>query len=251
MRTIITCLVLITTALPLHAQSASEHIKMGDKDYGELQPQSALTHYEAALALEPDNYEALWKSSRTAVDIGEYNTDDIQRKTLFKSAEQYARRAIDANKSGADGHFVLARALGRNALTLGVRDRVKYATEIRTQALECLRLDPKHPGCLHVMGVWNAEVMRLSGFSRMMARTFLGGQVFGSANWADAQRYMEQAVANDPGRITHQLDLARVYRDIGEKLKARKAYLAVINGKSTEFNDAHYKEEARQEMARL
>jgi tetratricopeptide (TPR) repeat protein len=233
------------------AQSASEHISTGDKDYAALQAQSALTHYEAALAIEPNHYEALWKSSRTAVDLGEYNKDETQRNVLFKSAEQYARRAVTINKNDAEGLFTLARALGRTALTLGTRDRVKYATEIRAQALDCLKLNPKHPGCLHVMGAWNAEVMRLSGIARLVARNFLGGKVFGSANWADAQKYLEQAVANDPGRITHQLSLARVYRDTGNRPKARASYQAVINGKTTEFNDAHYKAEAKKELATI
>ena len=31
---------------------------------------------------------------------------------------------------------------------------------------EAARLDPNHPGALHVLGVWNAEVMRLSGIER-------------------------------------------------------------------------------------
>ena len=43
---------------------------------------------------------------------------------------------------------------------------------------------------MHVMGMWNAEVMRLNGMSRFMAKNFLGGRVFESANWNDAQRYL-------------------------------------------------------------
>ena len=61
------------------------------------------------------------------------------------------------------------------------------------------------------MGMWNYNVMRLSGMTRFMAKTFLGGKVFDSANWDDAQRYMEESVANEPDRLVHHLDLARVY----------------------------------------
>ena len=49
---------------------------------------------------------------------------------------------------------------------MGTRDQIKYAGEVREQALEALKFNPKHPGALHVMGVWNAEVMRLNGISR-------------------------------------------------------------------------------------
>ena len=134
---------------------------------------------------------------------------------MYKAAQDQASHAVEVNPAGADGHFVLAEALGRMALTLGTRDRVKYAGKVRDQAVACLNIEPKHAGCLHVMGVWNAEVMRLNGFSRMMARNFLGGQVFSKASWANARRYLEQAVTNDPRRIVHRLDLAKVYADMG------------------------------------
>ena len=62
------------------------------------------------------------------------------------------------------------------------------------------------------MGMWNYNVMRLSGMSRFMAKNFLGGKVFGSANWDEAQRYMEQSVAVEPERLVHHLDLARDLR---------------------------------------
>ena len=110
---------------------------------------------------------------------------------LYESAEQYARRAVAANPNDAEGHFQLARAIGRNALTMGARDKMKYAGEVRDEALAALKIDPKHAGALHVMGVWNAEVMRLNGFTRMIAKNLLGGKVFGEASWDNAQRYLE------------------------------------------------------------
>jgi Tfp pilus assembly protein PilF len=75
--------------------------------------------------------------------------------------------------------------------------------------------------------------------------------VFGSASWVDAIRYMEEAVAVDPQRLTHHLDLARIYRDRGEKAKSRDQYEAVIRGAVTEFNDAQYKRLAARELSAL
>jgi tetratricopeptide (TPR) repeat protein len=238
-------------AAPAGAQTAAEHIQAGDRAHTMLDAAAALEHYERALSLEPDNYEALWKASRDAVDLGEFIADKKRRTEYYRRAEGYARRAVAANPADAEAHFHLARAVGVAALSLGVRDRVKYANEVRAEALRALERDPKHPGALHVMGVWNAEVMRLSGFERSFARTFLGGKVFGSASWADAVRYMEEAVAVDPQRLTHHLDLARIYRDRGEKAKAREHYEAVLRGTPTEFNDAQYKLAAERELAAL
>ena len=241
----------LMVAVPASAQTPAEHVLAGDRAHAALDAAGALDQYERALSLDPDNYEALWKASRDAVDLGEFIGDKKRRAEYYRRAEGYARRAVAVNATDAEAHFHLARAVGVAALALGVRDRVKYANEVRAEALRALERDPKHPGALHVLGMWNAEVMRLSGFERSFARTFLGGKIFGSASWADAVRYMEEAVAVDPHRLTHRLDLARIYRDRGEKAKSRDQYEAVIRGEVTEFNDAHYKRLAARELAAL
>jgi tetratricopeptide (TPR) repeat protein len=226
------------------AQSVGEHISAGDSAHAAFNPGAALQHYEAALAIDSGNVEALGKGSRSAADAGEQAPAGGRRDELYRKAERYARRAVVLAPSDAEAHFHLARALGVKALSVGVRDRIKYAKEIRAHALEALRRDPQHPGALHVMGEWNAQVMRLSGMERFFAKNLLGGKVFGEASWKDAVTYLEKAVAVDPERLTHRLDLAKIYADVGEKAKAREQFEYVVNGKQTDFNDPKYKREA-------
>lgn len=242
--------VLTIALLPVRAsaQSAAEHIALGDREHAAMNAPVALQHYETAIKADPKSYEALWKAAREAVDVGEFNPSAEERERLYSVAELYARRAVEANPADAEGHFHLARSLGRKALSLGKRDQVKYAGDVRTHALEALKLNPKHPGAEHVMGMWNYNVMRLSGLTRFMAKTFLGGKVFDSANWDDAQKYMEESVANEPNRLVHHLDLARVYAARGDKDRARTQYEATIRGTATEYNDRHFQKEASDEI---
>ena len=244
-------LVLGTLPHAAAAQGAAAHVALGDREHAAMNAPAALQHYVAAVDAEPNNYEALWKATREAVDVGEFNSSPQERDRLYTLAEQYARRAAAANPGDAEGHFHLARALGRKALTLGKRDRVKYAGEVRKEALEAIRLEPKAAGAQHIMGMWNYNVMQLSGMTRFFAKTFLGGKVFDSANWNDAQKYMEESVANEPNRLVHHLDLARVYAARGDKDRARAQYEATINGAPTEFNDRHYQAEAASELREL
>jgi tetratricopeptide (TPR) repeat protein len=232
------------------AQSAADHIAMGDRDHAAMNAPGALHQYQEAMKIEPNSYDALWKGAREAVDVGEYAARP-QRDSMYTLAEQYARRAVQANPGDAEGHFHLARSLGRKALSLGKRDQVKYAGDVRLHALAALELDPKHAGALHVMGMWNYNVMKLSGMARFMAKTFLGGKVFDSANWNDAQRFMEESVAADPVRIVHHLDLARVYAARGNREKATEQYDLAVHGTRTEYNDRRYQSEAGDELKEL
>jgi tetratricopeptide (TPR) repeat protein len=233
------------------AQSPAEHIALGDSMYARFKPDEAVSHYLAAIGTDSSNAEALWKAARSQIDLAEAERDEARRNGLSKSGEALARRSIRVNPQSADAHFHLARALGRRALSVGVRDRVKYATEVRAEALEALRLDQNHPGALHVMGVWNAEVMRLNGVSRFLAKNLLGGRVFGEASWDRAVSYMERAVAVDPDRIVHHLDLGKIYADVGDKAKAEAQLDLAIRGRRIDFSDPAFQREAQATLRKL
>jgi tetratricopeptide (TPR) repeat protein len=171
-------------AAPLHAQDAAALIARGDSAYAVFSADEALSHYESALAIDSLNADALGKASRTAIDLGEAMTDAGKQKEIFRKGERYARAAVRSDSSNAENWFHLARALGRTALSVGVRDRVRYAVEIRRCAQNALAINPDHPGALHVLGMWNAEVKRLSGVELFFARRFLGGNVLARVDGA-------------------------------------------------------------------
>jgi len=232
-------------------QTPAEHVAMGDSIYAQFKPEEALTHYLAAIGPDSTNYEALWKAARSEIDLAEAEKDEGRRNRFSRDGETLARRATKVNSQDAEGHFALARALGRRALSVGVRDRVKFATDVRAEAMEALRINPNHPGALHVMGVWNAEVMRLNGFERFFAKNVLGGRVFSEASWDKAVSFMERSVAADPDRIVHHLDLGKIYADIGDKAKARTQFELVVHGRRIDYSDPAYKREAQTALEKL
>ena len=235
-----------------HSQDPASLVALGDNAYAAFNADEALTQYEGALAIDSLHADALGKASRTAVDLGESLTDPARQKELYRKGERWARLAVKVDSANAENWFHLARALGRTALSVGVRERVRYAVEIRRCAQQALAINPDHPGALHVLGMWNAEVKRLSGFELFFARRFLGGNVLGEANWKDAVSYMERAVAVDPDRIAHRLDLAGIYADTGEKEKARATYESVVSAtQHVDFNDPLYRKQAEERLKRL
>ncbi len=233
------------------AQGAIDHVAAGDRLYAARDAKGALREYELAIAANPLNYDALCKASRSAVDLGEFEPDPDQRTSFFAKGRSYGQAAATAVPGDAEGHFALARATGRAALAVGVRQRISYGKLVRNEALAALALAPDHAGALHVMGLWNAEVMRLPGLLRFIARTFLGGEVFSEANWNLAQRYLERAAAAEPNRIVHRLDLGMVLRDRGDIAGASTQFEWITRAVATDFNDPHYKQQAATEWRKL
>ena len=233
------------------AQTVAERIALGDRAFADRQARTALDQYRLALTLEPKNYEALCKASRIEIDIAEGFDAGPAHDTLQASGQHHAETAIAVNPRAADGHFALARALGRRALSLGTMDRIRYAKLIRLEALEALKYDSLHSGALHVMGSWNAEIMRVNGLERAFAKRFLGAEVFATASWDEAQRYLEKSVRIDPDRIVHHLDLGAVYADRGMKAKAREQFGFILAAPIREFNDPVYKRKAADRLKKL
>ena len=250
-RSLVIVAVLLCASRAAHSQSAAEHIALGDKEHASNNIARALAHYQAAIKVDSNNVSALVKAAYDAVDLGEFDPSEQRRDTLYREAELYARRATVIDSSDAEAHFQLARAVGRRALTMGKRDQVKFASEVYNEAQAALRINPKHAGAIHVMGVWNEHIMQLNGLTRMLARTLLGGKVFGEASWDKAQADMEQAVALEPNRITHHLDLGNVYAERDMKDKAKEQYEWIARATATDFNDGKYKEEAARRLKEL
>jgi tetratricopeptide (TPR) repeat protein len=247
------CLLIATPAL---AQGPADHIALGitadeARDIG-----TALQHYQAALDQDSTNYDANWRGALVLLTLGEQipgTSKNPERDSLYALAERYANRAVKSDPAGADGHFALAAAIGRASLSLGKKDRIRRAKVIRREAMRTLALNPSHDGAYHILGRWNAEIMRISGISRFFAKNFLGAGVFNQASWAKAIYNMEKAAELDPGRIYHHLELAEIYAD-RSRVKDAEIQLRVIDSLPVrEVMDSVYKRDAaalRRKLAR-
>ncbi len=241
-------------AAPLRAQSMPDYVAMGIAANEAHDPGTALQHFQAALDQDSTSYEANWRAALTVLDVTELLPDSTRRArrdSLYSLAERYAARAVASNPGAADGHFALAAAVGAGILLKSPEARIRRAAIVRREALRAIKLNPKHDGAYHIMGRWNAEIMRLSGVSRFFARNFLGAKVFKQASWKKAIAYMERAVALDRGRIQHRLELARIYADHKRGVDAEAQLRAVDSLPVREATDSILKQqgvELRQRM---
>jgi predicted Zn-dependent protease len=110
-------------------------------------------------------------------------------------------------------------------------------------------MDPQHDGAYHILGMWNAEVKRLSGFTRFAAKTLMGAGFMDKATWDSAVVNMERAVALNPQHVYHRLELAGVYLDVGQPAKATEQLQAIATLPVGDPLDPYYKQLAATALA--
>src|SRR5713226_6929039 len=254
MRFALSAALLLAAAVRLPAQSVAEHLAIGDSLRRSLQSELALRHYQEALALEPGSYAANWKAAREIADVAKQLLGDSlknRRDSLYSLGRTYAEAALRADSTDANGHFALALVLGRLSRTRGGKERVRFARIIYDEAARAVQLDSMHDGAWHILGAWNAEVKRLSGFTRFFAKTLFGAGFMDKANWEDAQRFLERAVAIRPSHVYHRLELAQVYIDVGKYSRAREQLTTIETLPIGDVMDPTYKREAAKLLAEI
>lgn len=260
-------------AVPLAAQtSAAEHIVMGDSARAALHSSQALHHYEAAVTAirtavgtqleevagvhppNPQYCEALWKAAREIADVAKQLLGDSlkhQRDSLYSLGRTWAEAAIRADSTVANAHFALALVLGRLSRTRGGKERVRFAKIIFDETSRAIQLDPLHDGAYHILGMWNAEVKRLSGLTRFFAKALFGAGFMDRATWDSAVVDMERAVALAPQHVYHRLELAGVYLDVDQPAQATEQLQAIAGLPVGDPMDPYYQRIAVEALADL
>ena len=209
---------------------------------------AARRQLERAVEADPQSYEANWRLGMVLVSIGQQTPDDVKsptRDSLYALAESYARRAVAAKPSEADGHFVLGTAVGKTSLTLSKKERIKHANEIFDEATKAIELNPRHDGAHHLLGRWHSEIMLLSPLQKFFAKTFMGGAIFDQASWDAAEANLRIAVEYAPNRIFHRVDLATVLIERGKWREAKLQVDAIAGMPPVEPMDPTYRRQAQ------
>lgn len=221
-------------------------LEEGDALHARHRPRDALDAFQRILARDSANYPALWRAAREAVALGMLTGDDEARRTFYAEAERHARRAVEVRPDAIEGHHWLSVAYGRRAEDEGPRTKVDLAERIRDEALFVLARDSLHAGAHNVLGQWNAEVMRLNGVTRFVARKLLGADTFDRASWEAAEAHLRRAVELEPRVLIHRLALARVLLDRGRGEEAREHLREVLERPALDPVDPLLKQQAQE-----
>jgi len=242
---------LIALLLPMQAraQSVNALIKQGDALDAKDRNAEALPIYLQADAAKPNDAEILRRIAKEYSQqmVGELQTPE--NRALGDKALAYAKRAKAADPNNADARLCLAICYGEVAFLESAATRVEYSRFIKDEAEAAVRLDPSLDYGWHVLGRWNYELANFNAALRFLAQTIYGK--FPAASNERAAECFERAIAINPQRVIHHVELGRTYAAMGRTEEARAELKKGLSLPSREKDDDQSKDRARLALAAL
>jgi tetratricopeptide (TPR) repeat protein len=240
---------LMVSGVVARAQSAEELIKQGDVFYDRLQPTEALKFYLPAEKLEPENADLLVKIARQYRHLMSEAENKDEKLRLGSTAVEYSRRAVKLAPNNPETQLAVAISYGKILPFLGNKEKAENSRLIKTAAERVVKLDPRNDLGWHVLGRWNLVLSEVSGVKRAIAQVVYGK--LPPASNEEAVRCFEKAIALNPNRLMHYIELGRTYAQMDRKDDARKCINRGLCMRDTEKDDPETKQKGRELLAKL
>jgi tetratricopeptide (TPR) repeat protein len=219
MKILLIPLIALFGAMPVLA-NFSELMKAGDVHDANFQSDEALKYYLPAEKLEPTNADLLVKISRQYALRMNDLPKDADKIASCRKALAYAERAVASEPKRCDSHLAVAICLGRLTPYLGAREKVETSRKIKTSAEMAVKLDPKNDYAWHLLGRWHQSLANVGGATRLLASIIYDG--LPAASNAQAVEAFKKAIALNPKRLVHFIELGRTYEMMGNPQEAKR-----------------------------
>jgi tetratricopeptide (TPR) repeat protein len=175
------------------------------------------------------------------------SSSDWQERKLgeYRTAEEYARKAIRADPRSTWGHFYVAASLGSIAALSPVAKQIDLSGEIRSAVENSIELDPKNGFASHVYGIWHRKMAEIGKTKRALASLFYSRSI-PTGSLEKSIDYLAKAVALNPTVIASRLELAKSYAAAENWPLARNSLLSVRELPLQFSDDAKHKRQAEQ-----
>jgi tetratricopeptide (TPR) repeat protein len=243
-------MVLTVTWTRLFAGPADELIAKGDACYDELRAADALKFYLPAEKLDPKNVRLLTRISREYRHLMSDAATPDQKLSLGSTALVYAKRAVSLEPTDPEAHLAVAISCGKLQPLESSRERIAASQVIKEAADKVIRLDPSSDLGWHVLGRWHLALAEVNAFQRALAQLTYGLKL-PESTYEEAAHCFEKAIALNPARLMHYIELGRVYARMGRFDDARTFIGKGLAMRETEKDDPEIKRQGRELLANL
>ena len=241
-------LILFCTTLSVFADFA-ELVKSGDAQEAKFQYDEALKYYLPAEKLKPDDAALLVKISRQYALRMNDLPDKAGKTASGRKALSYAERAVALAPNQSDPHLAVAICLGKLTPFMGNREMVEASKQIKISAEKAVKLDPKNDYAWHLLGRWHQSLANIGGATRALA-----GIIYGRLPAASNETAVEcfrKAIALNPDRLVHFVELGRTYGMMGREAEAKRYLERGLAMPDRERDDPETKQRGRASLKQL
>ena len=231
------------------AQTAAEYIAKGDAGDRVYHAADALKSYLAAEKLEPKKVQLLVSIARQYRHLMAKAPLAKGKLRLGGLALSYGLKAAALDPTDSDAQLSPAITYGKMLPFQGKQEQVDATPRIKTAVDKALRLNPRNDSAWHVLGRWHQSLANIGNVKRAFGELFYGELPVGTN--AEAIRCFDKAIAINPHRLRHCVELGRTYAQMGEAAKARKYLTKGLAMPNTENDDPEVKLLAREALALL
>ena len=249
LNTLSAALALALASTGMGAESAEELIQKGDVFYDKLQAAEALKFYLPAEKLDSNNVRLLVRIARQYRHLMSDATKTSEKRQLGTAAVDYAERAVALEPNDPETHLALAIGYGKLLPLEETKQKIATSRLIKIGADKVIALDPTNDLAWQILGRWYLGLADLGGVSRTWARVAYGE--LPSATYEDAVRCFEKAIALNPNRLMHYIELGCTYEKMGRDADARKFITKGLAMPETEKDDPETKDLGRQILKKL
>jgi len=249
LNTLSAALALALASTGMGAESAEELIQKGDVFYDKLQAAEALKFYLPAEKLDPNNVRLLVRIARQYRHLMSDATKTSEKKQLGTTAVNYAQRAVALEPNDPETHLALAIGYGKLLPLEETKQKIATSRLIKIAADKVIALDPNNDLAWQVLGRWYLALADVGGVERALARVAYGK--LPPAKYEDAVRCFEKAIALNPNRLMHYIELGRTHAQMGRDADARKFITKGLAMPETEKDDPETKNLGRQILKKL
>lgn len=243
------CAGLFFSAIPARGESAAELIAKGDPLDQELKAAEALKYYLPALKQEPNDVALLDRIARQYRHLMADAPGKEERLRLGHLSLDYAKRGAELAPNNAEAQLSPAISYGKMLPDMSSGEQVDAAPQIKAGCERALALDPRNDNAWHILGRWNRTIAGISGVKKMLARVFFGK--LPEASNEEAEKCLIKAIAINPHRAIHYIELGHIYVQMGRKNEARKYLEKGLSMPNQEKDDPEEKKVARELLANL
>jgi tetratricopeptide (TPR) repeat protein len=218
-------------------------VEKGNVHDRKFQTEQALSYYLPAEKLNPNDPALLVKIARQyafRMSELEKKTDQIQ---AGRTALRYAERAVALAPNQCDPHLSVAICWGKLTPLLGNKEKIAASKQIKSSAERAVKLNPRDDYAWHLLGRWHQALANTGSATRAIAKLIYGE--LPAASNEEAVACFEKAIALNPARLIHKVELGRTYAMMGRHVEARKLIQQGLAMPNVEKDDADTKRRGR------